>query len=302
MSERIEQKEKRIHSTPWIPYRYYNNYVPRNFAYSAPHWHEEFEISYVASGELDFQINSQKMRLTSGDILIVQPNLLHAVYPFPESPKENHYHTLVFSPSFLACAPGERAFTEILSPLISGARTVSPLVAPTHPYYDEIKMAIENITSFAKNNSALQDIALKGELLCLFFLLLQYEQENDITPPHNLGISHIKLSPAVEYIAKHYDKPIRIKDLADLCFLSSSHFMTQFKQYMGVSTAAYINQIRIQNVCKLLRETTQSVLSIAETCGFRNLSNFDEQFRKLMGCTPSEYRKRAVQSSADKSR
>ncbi|MFQ9299360.1 MAG: helix-turn-helix domain-containing protein [Blautia sp.] len=43
--------------------------------------------------------------------------------------------------------------------------------------------------------------------------------------------------------------------------------------------------------CEALRSTTRSVSEIAYDNGFRNLSNFNRQFRNKVGCTPQMYRK-----------
>lgn len=211
---------------------------------------------------------------------------------------KSSYHTVVFSPSLLTCSPEERAFTEILSHIVNGSITMTPHITEQYPYYTEIRSTVENIISCCRGNTALLDLMLKGELFCLFYLILQYEKS---TVPSPLNNTHVKFSPVINYIEEHYNEPIQLKQLADLSFLSQSRFMAQFKQYMGMSAMAYVNQIRIQNVCRMLALTDQNLLNIAEACGFHNLSNFNEQFRKQMGCTPSEYRKHIVEQKQTKS-
>lgn len=296
--KKADLKEKRTHSTRIIPYSYYHNLIPHNFSYSAPHWHPEFEISYMMEGELEVQVGSQSIKFRPGDIVIVQPNVLHSVYPSPAFQHDrikSSYHTVVFSPSLLTCSPEERAFTNILAHIINGSITMTPHITENYPYYTEIRSTVENIISCCQGNTALLDLMLKGELFCLFYLILQYEKSTVHSPLNNF---HMKFSPVINYIAEHYSEPIQLKQLAELSFLSQSHFMAQFKQYMGMSAMAYVSQIRIQNVCRMLTQTNQSLLTIAEACGFRNLSNFNEQFRKQMSCTPSEYRKRVERAIA----
>jgi len=53
---------------------------------------------------------------------------------------------------------------------------------------------------------------------------------------------------------------------------------------------AYVNELRIREVCRALLETDQPVTEIAYAAGFSNLSHFHQQFRQLVGRAPREYR------------
>lgn len=54
----------------------------------------------------------------------------------------------------------------------------------------------------------------------------------------------------------------------------------------------YLNTIRIAHVCKLIAEGEDStIIQIAYECGFNNLANFNRQFKRLKGMSPTAYRK-----------
>ena len=89
-------------------------------------------------------------------------------------------------------------------------------------------------------------------------------------------------------IQEHFADPITIEELARLSHLSKSYFMSCFKQTFGLGAVEYLTQFRIKAACEALRSTTQSVSEIAYDNGFRNLSNFNRQFRSKVGCTPSD--------------
>ena len=99
------------------------------------------------------------------------------------------------------------------------------------------------------------------------------------------------LRPVLAYIQEHFADPITIEELARLSHLSKSYFMSCFKQTFGLGAVEYLTQLRIKAACEALRSTTQSVSEIAYDNGFRNLSNFNRQFRSKVGCTPQMYRK-----------
>ena len=290
-------KEKIVHSTFWVPYSYYWNIISKNSPYCStpPHWHPEFEINYIVQGGLEFRSGTQAIIAAAGDILITQPNTLHSIYSLKNEQPDSRYHTLVFNPSLLCCTREERPYAALLGPIFNGNVTLASIITNAHPYYEEISTSMNNIVSCAKAGTPLLDLLMKSELLRLFYLILQYEGSAVQLP---ISKAHMDMQPVLDYVADHYSEPIRLQQLADIAYLSCSHFMTQFKQSIGVSAMTYVNQIRVQHVCKMLTETDLSILNIAGSCGFRNLSNFDQQFRKLVGCSPSQYRAQAKQSQS----
>lgn len=67
------------------------------------------------------------------------------------------------------------------------------------------------------------------------------------------------LARALEYINSHYEEDIKIKELADWCHISETHFRRMFSAYTSMSPLEYINQIRIKNACEYLKK--QMILS-----------------------------------------
>lgn len=89
-----------------------------------------------------------------------------------------------------------------------------------------------------------------------------------------------------------YMEDIRIGDLAKACHISETHFRRVFTSYMHMSPLEYINKVRIQTACEILKKTDESIADIAYKCGFTTNSTFNRNFRQLMGMSPAEWRKR----------
>ena len=100
-----------------------------------------------------------------------------------------------------------------------------------------------------------------------------------------------RIKPALDHIVRHYAEDISIQELAEQCAMSVYHFCRVFKAVTGDTTISYINQLRIKNACHLLSNTDTGVAEIAFSCGYRNLSNFNRQFRQMVNCTPGAYRR-----------
>lgn len=279
-------EEKKRHSSLLVPFSCYRCKIPDYFSNVPLHWHGEFEMSIMHEGCMEYICGDVKFAAAAGDIVIVAPNILHAMYP--HSGAVQRYDTVVFSPEMLGLSDNDRSAAECIRPLANGSFTALH-ITPAHTYYSELKMTADNIVSCALGNTSRLDMLMKSELLRLFWVL---EDNGDINAraPAETGKSEM-IRAALEYIADNFSENITIEQLAETVHLSKSYFMNRFRESAGVSAVEYLNQFRIRAACSALLESSKTVSEISFECGFRNLSNFNRQFRRLMGCTPNEYRR-----------
>lgn len=99
------------------------------------------------------------------------------------------------------------------------------------------------------------------------------------------------------YIIRHFRRRITLEEVARLAKISPTAFCRYFKSHTGKTLACFINEFRVEHACKLLKESDMPVSKIASDCGFNNMSNFNEQFRKMTGTTPVKYRKQPQEES-----
>ena len=99
-----------------------------------------------------------------------------------------------------------------------------------------------------------------------------------------------RLLPVVRAIHEHLSKPLRRGQLASLAGISERTFSRYFRQKMGMTLPQFVNELRVGRARRLLVESDLAVTQIAAECGFRNLSNFNSQFREIAGVTPMKYR------------
>ena len=93
-----------------------------------------------------------------------------------------------------------------------------------------------------------------------------------------------------EYIINHYTEPIRLEDIAAVAYMAPTAFCRYFKKRTGKNFSIYLNEFRIGHANRMLVENKLKISNIATECGFNNLSNFNEQFKKVMGHTPKQHR------------
>ena len=99
-----------------------------------------------------------------------------------------------------------------------------------------------------------------------------------------------KMSDVYTYIRENYFKAIPLEKIAKVAKMSPFAFSRYFKKNCGAGFIEYLNRVRTNKACYLLRETEYPVHDIAMECGFASISNFNKQFRKTEGKSPRDFR------------
>ncbi len=99
-----------------------------------------------------------------------------------------------------------------------------------------------------------------------------------------------KMTDVYTYIRENYFKQISLEQIAKIAEMSPISFSRFFKKNCGAGFVEYLNRVRTNKACYLLRETEYQVQDIAVECGFESISNFNKQFRKSEGLSPRDYR------------
>ena len=146
---------------------------------------------------------------------------------------------------------------------------------------------IQELDRFSEIRGNGYQLAVKGQL----FLFLYYAYGRGILfAEKKPGHAREKIKGILDYIREHFGEEISIKQAAELCFYSESHFMKYFKQYAGMPFIQYLNDYRLTRAGEYLKMTEENVTQIALKCGFENLSYFNRLFRRKFGVTPRQYR------------
>ena len=94
-----------------------------------------------------------------------------------------------------------------------------------------------------------------------------------------------------DLLTENLDRRYTIEELSRRFLINPSSLKEMFKAVYGKSLAAHIKEHRMELASKLLRETGLSIAEIAERVGYENQSKFSAEFKKSVGCLPTEYRK-----------
>jgi AraC-like DNA-binding protein len=102
-----------------------------------------------------------------------------------------------------------------------------------------------------------------------------------------------ELDTAMRYVLENYSEEIDLASVARHCRLEPQAFSRLFKRQTGHTFARYVILARIYAACSLLTQTYRPITDICFDVGFNNIANFNRQFLKICGRTPTDYRRNA---------
>lgn len=278
--------ETKEHTPSDFPYNTYLCSIPLDFHSVKTHWHNEIEIIVIKKGEGIISVDLTPYFVKSGDIVFVTSGQLHSIEQKETSSME--YENILFKPSLLKSAGQDFCNDNFIKPFFSGKLKLSPVIAPACHYHAEFSALIEKIDTLCDSRPYGYQLAIKGYLFQIFYVLLSNCEKVKKTPGNKKSLEKMKL--ILTYLSEHYQNPITIEEIANHCFYSKSYFMKFFKETMGMGFIQYLNDYRLDIAAKLLLDTSENILDIAVQTGFDNLSYFNRCFKKKYGISPGKYR------------
>lgn len=126
-------------------------------------------------------------------------------------------------------------------------------------------------------------------------------QVYETTAPTEEDLSQSKTSQrylvhqALQYIHENYMRTITLNDVAEAVYLSPIYLSSIFKKITHTNFIEYLTGYRIEQSKKLLKSSQCKISEIGERVGYENPRYFTQVFKKIVGCTPNEYRSAMIQ-------
>lgn len=102
------------------------------------------------------------------------------------------------------------------------------------------------------------------------------------------------VAQSINFMLEQLTKKLKLDEIATETGLSASHFSRLFQNRTGHSPIDYFIQLKIQRACRLLDNSGWMIADVAREMGFEDQFYFSRVFRKVMGMSPGEYRKRGI--------
>jgi len=99
-----------------------------------------------------------------------------------------------------------------------------------------------------------------------------------------------RINKAAKFINSNIDKNLKLQEISRISYLSYKYFSELFKKEMGICFSKYIIKIRTKKAKSLLKNDLLSIKEISYKVGYKHVSNFNHEFRKQTGLSPTKYR------------
>ena len=172
------------------------------------------------------------------------------------------------------------------------------LISMNHPSLQCLVSMLQYESAHTLSGSRAIVNALSSVLLVL--IVRAYLEQGGEAPLGGIlnGLRDKRLRQLIQTVVSRPEDEWNIEKMTALANLSRAQLMRLFKQQTGISPHAFVNLIRLRQAAVLLRQTADSVLSVALNVGFQSETHFGKAFKKQYGISPGQYRKNEVADAA----
>lgn len=256
-----------------------------------PEFHDDYEIYYLLSGERNYFIEDRTYHITSGDLVLINKHDLHRTFEAGNNPKYERI-LVSFGDAFLRLFhPFQLHDEHIVDFMIS---VFSRGIKRVHLNVQQ-QLAIESILSHMLQEQEHKHTGhtsymytLAAQLFIFIGRCAESSQEKSNIAIHPASR---KMQDIIDFINENFHKEITVSETAERFHYNPQYLSRMFKKLNGFSFVEYLNLIRIKHAQRLLRDTDEHVIRIAEQVGFGHISHFGRVFRSVTKVSPTEYRK-----------
>ncbi len=241
----------------------------------AAHLHYHIEFFLLLEGHSRATVDTTVYDVERGDLLMVFPNQTHHF----EQVEQERYILFIINPDLMP----------EFSSVFSGQLPKNAVIRDAMNDQALLPLLQLLAAQYEKPQQHYPDLALKGTLLALFSRLLPRLQ---LTEPYTHDSSAMRA--IVDYCARNYTTPaLSLEMLERDLHLSRFYISHLFSEKMNIGFNDYVNSLRISGACRLLQQTDLSITAVSERSGFNTSRTFNRSFVKLLGVSPSQYRRGA---------
>ena len=251
------------------------------------HTHDFSELVIITGGQAVHVIDGREYHITCGDIFVINGNIPHGFTDVNGLALFN----VIFRPGNLPSLNGKLKELAGFQALF----ILEPYYRNDHNFEsrlwlppEKLRFVEEILNAMCYENNII-DCHYKfisenyfNALIC--YLAREYDRCS-IDSKNKL----ILFAETVAFMEKNFHCHISLKELSDMAYFSTTHFIRIFKKIYSSSPIDYLQKIRIQHACKLLTTKGMSISEVAYETGFNDSNYFCRVFKKNMGVSPGKY-------------
>ncbi|WP_409346406.1 helix-turn-helix domain-containing protein [Paenibacillus sp. MBLB4367] len=247
------------------------------------HFHRNYEVYYLLSGERLYFIKDRSFTLQQGDLVFINKLDLHSSLN-AENPQ--HERVLInFSDAYANDYADNRFLFE---PFTHPSGRVLSLNMQERMFVEQLLL---KLTKEAHAHGTGFELYMKHLLIELLLFASRYLEKHKTTAVAAESPLHGKVTEIVRFINLNYALPLTLNELSERFYMSPHYLSRSFKKVTGFSFVEYVNAIRVKEAQRLLKETENKIIDIADHVGFESIAHFGRVFKAVARISPLQYRK-----------
>lgn len=263
------------------------------YFYNQYHYHPEMELLYIEKGTGTQFVGDSIQRFQDGDLLLIGPNCPHYlrsdnIYFQGNADLTASAIVIHFDPEICGKSFFELVENRFINQLLEKSKKGLRIKGKTKSFVVKHMMSMledEKSNHILALLNLLEFISHSDELELLASRILENNPSDKETA---------RLNQIYNFSAKHFKRKITIEEIAEVANLSSNSFCRYFKNRTRKHFSHFLNEIRVEYACKLIKENQYQVTQVCYEAGFNNFPNFNNAFKKITGKTPLQYSKEFI--------
>lgn len=253
------------------------------------HKHDEIEFQYILEGQVSINCDEETLYACEGDIVFINQGVQH--FSSSACSQQCRTRSVIANPAFIFGFGQSNMHRKFIYPVIHCSTLKSLLITPANNNYDSCYSNMQEIFQLNQDKPSGYELLTKAHLLQLWKLLYDNLPATDAAAPRIFTQDEQRIKSAISYIHAHFMEPITLEDIANSILVSKSECCRCFKRVLNATPFEYLMKYRILETARQMhKKTNESISEIAGSAGFNNTSYYNKIFKKLMGCTPTQYR------------
>lgn len=260
----------------------------QQFSMKTKHFHNQYEIFYIIEGERQFFFNNRQYSAKSGDLILIDTNLIHMTTSV--SSDDHGYNRVILYIDYKKMQEYDKKHPGLQ--LVRFFHENYGVYHLTENQQREFLTLYHDLRVFMTKKVRNYEIGVELNVLAwLHKLTYQLSKEETNLPASSDSARYKTVYAVADYLSENCEKNISLDALAEHFFLSKYYLCRIFKEVTNYKITEYVNIHRIRKATHLLEDTSMSVSDISVQLGFESLTYFEKIFKTYMVLSPLRYRK-----------